>query len=487
MKIRIYQPLIFFMILSMFLIIISCEKKEEFINKSDAIAAFSSDSVVFDTVFTTIGSVTKQLRVYNNYDKKLKIGRIYLKSGSSSSYRMNIDGTPTLGLNDLEIDANDSIFIFVKVTIDPNDDLSPFVVSDQIVFETNGNTQEIELAAWGQNANYIVADQNIPGFPPFKIVAGEYTDTTWNSEKPYLVYGYAVVDSNAILRISEGTQIHLHSNSGLWVYKGGSLKVNGTMENPVVFQGDRLEYGYSETPGQWDRIWLNEGSINNEFNYAIIKNGFIGIQAETLQEQMGNALVINNTIIENMTGFGLFSRYYNISAANLVIGNCEIYDIALTLGGNYDFRQCTFANYWNNSLRQTPNLILNNYYKDINDQVVPFQMEVFFRNCINYGRNDEEMEFDLDTAAVFNYTFENCLLKTSLNTDDPETYINCIINDDPLFVDPSINDYHLDSLSPAIDRGNTEVAQSVPEDIDGVNRLPDPDIGAYEYVPGRWR
>jgi hypothetical protein len=254
---------------------------------------------------------------------------------------------------------------------------------------------------------------------------------------------------------------------------------------PVVFQGDRLEFEYENTAGQWDRIWLNEGSVNNEFNYAVIKNGFIGIQAETLQEQMGNQLIITNTIIQNMTGFGLFSRYYNISAANLVIGNCEIYGVALTLGGYYDFRQCTFGNYWDKSLRQTPNLVLNNYYLDTNDQAIPFQMETYFRNCINYGRNDEEMEFDLDTTAQVIYKFENCLLKTETDISANGSYTDCIVNEDPLFLDPAINDFHLDSISPVIDKGNLEVAETVPEDIEGVSRIPSPDLGAYEYVPGR--
>ncbi len=68
----------------------------------------------------------------------------------------------------------------------------------------------------------------------------------------------------------------------------GVIKVNGTLGNEVTFQGDRLDSWYKELPGQWDRIWLMPGSIDNEFNYAIIRNGNIGIHADTVARQQSN-------------------------------------------------------------------------------------------------------------------------------------------------------------------------------------------------------
>ena len=142
------------------------------------------------------------------------------------------------------------------------------------------------------------------------------------------------------------------------------MKVNGTADEPVTFQGPRLEAAFRELPGQWDRIWINEGSVNNVINHAIIKNGFIGIQAETMDASMGNRLVISNTQIRNMTGIGLLSRFYRIQAYNSVIANCAVYDAALTIGGSYDFRHCTLGNYWSLSTRQTPSLLITDYYED---------------------------------------------------------------------------------------------------------------------------
>ena len=141
-----------------FLIFSSCKKKDDFITDPSFKLDFSTDSIVFDTVFTTVGSITKQLKVYNNNKQNVKISSIQLSGGNSSNYRINIDGSPTTSLTDVEIAGNDSLYIFIKVIIDPNDENSPFVVDDKIVFITNGNKQDIDLVAWGQNAYYIIAD-----------------------------------------------------------------------------------------------------------------------------------------------------------------------------------------------------------------------------------------------------------------------------------------------------------------------------------------
>jgi len=255
------------------------------------------------------------------------------------------------------------------------------------------------------------------------------------------------------------------------------------MEEPVYFQGDRLDDYYRDLPGQWDRIWLNEGSIDNEINYAVIRNGFIGIQAETLQEFMGNQLTISNTIIENMSGAGILTRYYLIAGSNCVIANCGQYALALTLGGSYDFRQTTIANYWNFGYRQTQSVILNNYIKDADGQVFAYPLSANFANCIIYGNRDEEILFDQSETEQFVYKFDHCLIKTLQDMTDQEKYLNCLKNQDPLFVDYEVNNFELDSLSPAKNIGNIEIANTVPLDLKGINRTESPDLGAYEWIP----
>lgn len=458
----------------------SCTKEDKYSDKAVTLG-FSTDTLMFDTVFTTIGSSTQYVIIRNPEDKAVKLSRIYLAGGANSNFRINVDGSSGSSHTDVEIGANDSIFIFVQVTVDPNNSNNPMIITDSIIFENKGKKQDVDLVAFGQDAYFIIPDHNSSGLPPYHIVARENTDTLWTNIKPIVIYGYAVVDSQAKLTIQEGTKIYFHSNSGLWIYKGGCLKVNGTKDNPVVFQGDRLEDYYKNIPGQWDRIWLNEGSIDNEINYAIIKNGFIGLQTEVLETVMGNKLILKNTKIQNMSGAGILSRFYKIDAENCIVSNCQQYLTALTMGGSYSFKHCTFANYWSFSIRNSASIYLNNYYMNPDYSIVPFDLvQADFINCILYGNQDDEITIDKNLkGGSMNYSFDHVLAKTKLNTNNVN-WLSPIVNQNPNFKNTSEEDYHLNSNSAAIAKGKSGI---VAVDFDGVVRnTTTPDLGAFEFV-----
>ena len=443
---------------------------------------FSEDTILFDTIFTTIGSSTQHIIVSNPEDRAIKISNIRLAGGANSYYRINVDGLSGTSFDNVEIAAKDSIYIFVEVTIDPQGNSNPMLVTDSIIFDTKGNIQDVDLIAYGRDAYFIVADKSI-GNLHYKIVAREGVDTTWTKDKPIVIYGYAVVDSTASLTIEAGTEIYFHSKSGLWIYKGGQLKVNGTLQEPVSFQGDRPEEHYKDLPGQWDRIWINESDKENTINYAIIRNGFIGLQTEILQDVMGaNKLNLKNTIIENMSGAGILSRYYSIDAENVLIDNCQQYCAALTMGGNYEFRFSTFANYWSYGARKTPSLYFNNYYQDPDTkQIYPFDLtKANFINCIIYGNQEEEIVVDNNSSGgQFNFLFDHALLKTKNNTSDVNNWKSVILNQDPLFEEPANNDLHLKTNSAAASKGKAGISPSL--DLDGNQRdASTPDLGVYE-------
>ncbi len=460
----------------------SC-KKDDFLEDQGVHLGFSQDTLLFDTVFTTIGSSTQYLIVTNPEDQKIKISNIRLATGTASNYRINVDGQSGVSFADIEIAAKDSIYIFVEVTVDPNGTNSPMIVTDSILFNTNGYEQDVDLVAFGRDAYFIIGNKNF-GNLKYKIVAGEHIDTVWTKDKPIVVYGYAVVDSTGSLTIEAGTEIFFHNRSGLWIYKGGKLTVNGTQNEPVTFQGDRPEPYYDDLPGQWDRIWINESDVESKINYAIIRNAFIGIQTEILQDVMtANSLVLKNTIIENMSGAGILSRYYNIDAENVVISNCQQYCAALTMGGNYEFRHSTFGNYWSYSDRKTSSLYFNNYFEDQNKVIHPFDLtKASFINCIIYGNLSEEIVADNNIlGGQFNYVFDHTLVKTENNTSDPNHWISIVKNHDPLFEDYGKNDLHLKSTSAAANAGKGGVLPA--QDIDGNTRdASSPDMGAYEIL-----
>ena len=479
--------LIIFFSLAGLLFTVSCRKEEAISNNSSLKLSFSADSVIFDTVFTSIGSATKQLRVYNTSNNKIKISSLSLGNADQSAYRINVDGEAGSSFSDIEISGGDSIYIFVRVTIDPQNNNNPYVVEDDIHFLTNGNEQSIKLVAWGQDANYILADTYITGLPPFKIVADSLETVHWTNQKPYVIYGFAVINSYGKLIIEEGTRVYFHDGGGLWAYVDGVLNVAGTVENPVSFQGDRLEQDYQNIPGQWDRIWLMEGRVGYDhiIENATIRNGFIGIQAESFTRLTENKVKLHNVIIENMNGIGIFSRIFNIVASNTVVSNCGGYNLALTGGGYYSFVQSTIAGYWPFSVRNTPAMYINNYLLDTLDNPIPIAFNLNFDNSILYGYNKDEFETDMDGGADSLYFFKNCILKTALNLSNDEIYSNVLKNEDPLFVNYSENDYRIDSLSPAVGRADVAIASTVPKDILDNSRLPLPDIGAYQFIPGQ--
>jgi len=470
----------------------SC-KKDKFITDTSAKLEFSVDSILFDTVFTTVGSVTDAFKVYNQSSQPIIISSIKLASGTSSNFRINVDGSKGVTFTDVEIAGKDSMFVFVEVTVDPNNGNNPLIIRDSVVFETNGNIQDVQLEAWGQDA-YFHTPNNVLVFSNGASLAYSVIpcNAIWTNDKPHVIYGFAVVDSGCTLTINQGAKIHLHPGGVLWVYKDGTLIVNGNQSMPVIFQGDRLEPKYSELPGQWRAIWLSAGSKNNTIDWAIIKNGFIGLQVDTMGASANPTLTIRNSIVKNMSVVAIFSQGGFITGSNSLFANCGQYVAALTIGGRYDFYHCTFANYWTGGTRQFPTLLLNNYYEDVNKNIISRNLDsASFYNCIVYGDissgEEVKLEKSSNTSFTFNYKFHHTLLRTGLDTSGSE-YVNVKLNLDPYFNSVGNNDYRIKnpfSLPGVIDKGDPAIGIIFPDDLSGKSRMVNgnPDIGAYEYEP----
>jgi hypothetical protein len=449
----------------------SC-RNDEFDYSPDISLRFSTDSVVFDTIFSGIGSATKGFMVYNPSDKIIKISEIKLGKEEQSKYRINIDGLAADVAHNIEIAGKDSMYLFVEVTINTNQDM--LLEQDSIVFETNGNIQDIKLLAWGQDVHLINA----------QIIDNE----TWTDEKPYLVYNSMLVDTGRTLNIEAGTKIYFHRGSRMYV--AGTLLIDGTIDAPVVLQGDRLEYMYNDVPGQWEGIWLMNGSRHNDFEYTEIKNAIIGIQVDTLADVNIPTLKLSNSKIEHMSYAGIYARGATIFASNCLIADCAYYALALTIGGSYEFYHCTLANYWQNTFRDSPSVVLNNYYEYEGQAIIRNIEKATFSNCIIWGDKKDELYFDkYPGMGTMNYYFDHSLIRISGDVvRDPASFIACIFNEDPLFVNTEDYDYQLDALSPAIDKANIDYINLYPTeltyDITGFERLLNnkADIGVFERI-----
>src|SRR4030088_622118 len=170
------------------IVLFSC-KKESFITSPDAAVKITADTLHFDTVFTSVGSTTQAFKIINENNQKLKISSVKLMGGSASAFKINVDGFALPEVNNLELEANDSIYVFVSVSVNPNAANLPFVIRDSIQVNYNGTTKWIQLEAWGQNAHF---------FRNKKITSSE----TWTNDLPYVILGYLLVDTNAVLTIN---------------------------------------------------------------------------------------------------------------------------------------------------------------------------------------------------------------------------------------------------------------------------------------------
>lgn len=454
----------------------SCTKKD-FDSNPELRLNFSSDTVLFDTVFTTLGSATKVLMVYNNNDSKLLISEIHLGAGQTSSFKINIDGSPNHILKDIELDAGDSLYIFIKVRIDPTNQNNPLIVDDSLMFLTNGNLQKVKLVAWGQDAYYHRPDHFPANFPAYSIVP---CNSTWINDKPHVVYGWLVVDSACTLNIEAGSKVYFYNNAVLMVYKDGSLKVNGSFGSEVVFRGYRTDSYYKDLPGQWGGILFSEGSKHNSIEYAHILNGTLGVQVDKTADASNPQLVIKNSRIGNMSVGGFSGNATNVYSENLVIEGGGEYSLSIN-GGKYHFKHLSIGNYWSGSARVNPAVVMRNFYiePDLTATVVE-PTEVFFGNSVVYGnQSDEILISPAEGGGSFTWSFDHCLLKTKILTAYSQNYNQCILDKDPLFKDPAKHKLYPDTLSPLQDAG---VFMGVPKDILNIVRDDRPDIGAYERI-----
>lgn len=491
------KPVHFFLPLALGALLAGCRKDELFTGSGSVELAFTQDTIFFDTVFTTIGTVTKRFTARNPASEGVRVD-IDLEGGSPSPFRINVDGSSGLSFQDVEIAGGDSIYVFVEATLGPGGVNTPFVLEDHIRFQVNGNQQLVTLNAWGQDAHFFRPDQAVQGFPPFSYIAGGFDSlgnqicetVHWANDKPYVIYGYGVVDSCCTLIIDPGVRVYFHGGGGLWVYRGGRIQAEGTYQEHITFQGDRREAEYADLPGQWDRIWINDGPADQVFNHVDIKNALVGIQPQSWigvpgQPTSANTLVLNNVSIRNCSAAGILSENYRIRSTNLLVTNCGQYGVLLTGGGQYDFNHATVANYWSYDVREEPAFVLTNSFTDINGATQVRQVESsHFLNSIIYGGNTNEFLLAEDPGAMVDCLFSYCLLRTDQNTTGSHFDVSTIYrNIEPGFADAGAGNLHIGASSFVVGKGIVDGSDPVSfNDLDGVFRTT-PDLGCYTVVP----
>lgn len=455
---------LFLSIIILLSVFVSGCKKDLIFSKANV--SFSVDTVLFDTVFTTLGSTTQSFRIYNNDKNAIKIDEIRLMGGENSPFRINIDGVADLVHTNITLPKEDSIYAFVQVKLDVNNGNLPLIVEDSIQFTVNGKVSYVNLAVWGQDAYFHYSDLN---------------EGVWPNDKPHVIYTYAAVDSAKSLIIQPGTDIYLHKSALLYVYKG-QLDIQGTIDNPVTFQGDRLESFYDDVSGQYYGIYFEKAQPST-INYAIIKNGTAGIHV--FSEDDGNSgytLEVSNTEIYNCSSYGIFNYAGGkVKGENLLVHSNGLYAYFGLEGGDYNFIQSHLLGY---GAEAGPAVAIKNYFTRADGITYIGQVnEGTINNSIIYGNGEDLIAYDtlLPTGVAINYSYENNLVKMDNIPDNLSQWIGTIFNQNPNFINTAEDDFQMNIGSPAQDAGNASFGSHTnSNDILGNPRTGVPDIGAYE-------
>lgn len=450
----------------------SCKEDIDSISTDSALKlTFSADTLRFDTVFSTIKTSTQRLLIYNNNNNAVNISSIQLMGGDHSFFRINVDGFSGNQEN-VEIRGKDSMYVFVELTVDPQNEDNPMFIADSIRFVTNGNTQYLRLEAYGQDV-YIWNNKTIS------------QDTILTSKRPFLIYDTLTVAEGAKLTLQEGTRLYFHNGAALYV-KGQVVAV-GTVDNPVLFRGDRTDNIFTEVPydvgvsGQWNGIYVDSLSYDNTFENVRIRNSNDGIVFKQSLSSQKKA-TLTNVVIHNVSGNCVTATNCNIDFYNCQISNAKEMCVELT-GGKYTFLHCTIANYFRaaNESRATDSKTL--YIS--NTSSVPLD-KCSFTNCIISGSSSSDVSLNENTQTAFNHLFSYCLIK--VNGEDDDNFVSTIWNKDPEFKNLNTNmdyvfNFELDSTSVAINAAKRSYSVNLPLDLKGVSRLNDdgPDIGCYEW------
>jgi hypothetical protein len=475
-----------------FLLVQSSCQKQKFLTNGGSIR-FDEDTLKFDTVFTTQGSVTKWLLLKNENDKWISVNNIRLEKGDTSVFRLNVDGQATKNISNIEIAPRDSIYVFVAVTINPNNANNPFVMEDKILATFNGTQKEVFLSAYGQNAIYI-NDSVLQG------------NITWTNTKPYVVINSALVDSDAVLNIQPGARIYMHANSKLFLK--GTLKAIGTKTDSIIFVGDRLDRDYfgGDIAGEWCGLHFLNNSMNNELRYCIIKNGgapwkvynpttydydyLTGALVYVQPNPTGNTntkLSISNCFIGMSIAHGILAFNARIRIDNTLLYTCGAQNFYALEGGTYNLNYVTMGNYGHRFLRhdKEPILALRNYLPNPDpSKITGNSLVANFTNCIVDGNATEGNECFLDNYNIYPYSanFYSCILKQKDAITPSEAILDtktaALRNAAVKFKDPVKQDFSLESSSNAF--GNGQVIPGISIDLLDKPRSATPTIGCYE-------
>jgi len=317
----------------------SC-RDQQLTTDSNARLSFSVDSINFDTVFTSIGSSTRLVMVYNPNPNAVRIHSVTWKKGQCFFASLDGENNSTRWQN-IDLYGGDSLFLFIRTEIDPYGTNTHPIEVDTLYFNVNGNRQSIAVQAYGMDVEKIRSSKG----------KSVYNDLTFTNAKPYLIFDTIVV--NNTLTIEAGATFYMHNNARIITY--GDVKAEGSKDHPIRFMGDRTDYLFPQVPyrvasGQWGGLFLNDTSANGcqlhyVFKHVHLLSGQVGLYSCCKNTTQLSHLILHNARIHNMSAYGVVLENTSAEISNVEISNCASYGLYLC-GGTHRIEHISVANYF---------------------------------------------------------------------------------------------------------------------------------------------
>lgn len=466
----------------MFGCLAGCSDFDSWTTDASARLTFGRDSVNFDTLVSTVASSTQRLIVYNTNKRGLRIGEVRLKHGNGSCFRVNVDGQFLQNGqgSDFEVRAKDSIWVLVEATLPEANADAVTSYTDSLCFRLeSGVVQYIPIVAGGQDAFHWHGVRVID------------SDLALQSRRPVIVYDSLYVAPGVTMTVAAGTRMYFHQKASMRV--DGTLLVNGTLEEPVVFRGDRtgnlFDYlPYDNTPQQWGGLYLY--GHGHRLNYLDLHSSTFGIVAEDTDVEFANC-VVHNTGGNALTIRNSRMKAYNTQISNAYGNLCDI------LGGDTEMVFCTLAQFYNYDADRGWALSLSDYIVEYGDTLYYDITKADFANCVitGYGKDVISSKFIKETKYQdsVRYHFQRCFLNTAYSDGDSARFVRNIYENPKDTISygrqfltfdtyARIYDFTPDTLAHFCDSADVRWVEAYPLDRYGRSRNDSrgADIGAYE-------
>lgn len=335
------------------------------------------------------------------------------------------------------------------------------------------------------------------------VAAGTYTEagtSVGSNDESFVIQG-APINLNG-----EPASIFDSNSSSRWLLIGNANNDNITINNLLIKDYKNSDGG---TPGGGGAIRVIGLATGIKINYCTFDN--CDTRTASLQHRGGAIYAATAIDVRYSTFRNCNSEHHggaisielspaansNISYCKFYANGCSAYGTAVFYGvsstrtlnmtncllyenGNSSGEACIAGMNGSSTINITNCTVTKNgnASKGTGGILALSSAKIYVRNTIIYQNIGNTYNDAYNNTSTL--SFVNCLYGSSseINSVSPNTSPTV---SNPSFLDPDNDDYHLSGTSAAIDGGTTTSAPN--DDLDLSQRIGNPDIGAYEFIP----